>query len=404
MLTEQQKVLVKATVPILRESGVALTDYFYKRMLNNNPELKETFNMGHQRSGAQASALAGAVLAYAENIDDPMVLAPVVELICNKHVSLNIQAPDYNIVGENLLYSISEVLSIPMDAPLIDAWKAAYFQLADLFIATEKKLYEEQAAKVGSWVGWRNFVVDKKVRESNEVTSYYFVPEDGKAIPLFKPGQYVTVRVYVSELGIKQPRQYSLSNMPGEDFLRISVKREDPHQEGQNPGYVSSTLHNIINEKDVVELTAPIGNFVLVNPSNVNVLISAGVGLTPMVSMLKSLSNQSSKAVHFIHTSRGSTAHALRDEVKGIASSNDTVKLHINYRNISSTDVQGEDYHTHGHLNLNDLSADWLPADADYYLCGPIAFMQEKRKELVEFGISNDRIHSEAFSTGGVPA
>lgn len=101
-MTPQQIDLVKATVPVLRENGVALTGYFYNRMLGNNPELKETFNMGHQRSGAQAQALAGAVLAYAENIEDPSVLLPVVELIAHKHVSLNIQAPDYNIVGENL--------------------------------------------------------------------------------------------------------------------------------------------------------------------------------------------------------------------------------------------------------------------------------------------------------------
>ena len=131
-MTPQQIELVKATVPVLRENGVALTGYFYNRMLGNNPNLKETFNMGHQRSGAQAQALAGAVLAYAENIEDPSVLLPVVELIAHKHVSLNIQAPDYNIVGENLLHSISEVLSISMEDPLIDAWAAAYGQLADL--------------------------------------------------------------------------------------------------------------------------------------------------------------------------------------------------------------------------------------------------------------------------------
>ena len=87
MLSQHQKDIVKATVPVLRENGVALTDYFYKRMLNNNPELKETFNMGHQRTGAQAKALAGAVRAYAENIEDPMVLAPVIELTFHKHVS-----------------------------------------------------------------------------------------------------------------------------------------------------------------------------------------------------------------------------------------------------------------------------------------------------------------------------
>ena len=164
-MTPQQIELVKATVPVLRENGVALTGYFYNRMLGNNPNLKETFNMGHQRSGAQAQALAGAVLAYAENIEDPSVLLPVVELIAHKHVSLNIQAPDYNIVGENLLHSISEVLSISMEDPLIDAWATAYGQLADLFISTEKAIYEQHQQTKGSWLGWRNFKIAKKVVE-----------------------------------------------------------------------------------------------------------------------------------------------------------------------------------------------------------------------------------------------
>lgn len=122
--------------------------------------------MGHQRTGAQAKALAGAVLAYAENIEDPMVLAPVIELICHKHVSLNIQAPDYDIVGENLLHSISEVLSVPMEDELISAWAAAYGQLANLFIETEQKMYLEHEQTKGSWLGWRNFVVSKKLKKA----------------------------------------------------------------------------------------------------------------------------------------------------------------------------------------------------------------------------------------------
>ena len=155
-MTPQQIDLVKATVPVLRENGVALTGYFYNRMLGNNPELKETFNMGHQRSGAQAQALAGAVLAYAENIEDPSVLAPVIELIAHKHVSLNIQAPDYNIVGENLLHSISEVLNISMEDPLIDAWAAAYRKIEKVFINAERAIYEQHKKTKGSWLGWHN--------------------------------------------------------------------------------------------------------------------------------------------------------------------------------------------------------------------------------------------------------
>lgn len=422
MLNERQKELVKATVPVLQENGVALTDYFYKRMLKNNPDLKETFNMGHQRSGAQAKALAGAVLAYAENIDDPGALAPVIELVCHKHVSLNIQSPDYDIVGENLLHSISEVLNISMEDELIAAWGAAYQQLADIFIATEKKIYEEHKNTTGSWTGWRNFIVDRKVRESAEITSFYLVPEDGQALPPYKPGQYITLRVLVPALGIKQPRQYSLSSSPADSYLRISVKREDPRVEGQDPGYVSSTLHNSIQEGSTVELSAPTGNFYLLNPDATNVLISAGVGLTPMISMVNhllaehadpnfsSVSNQPSaepherqkKDIFFIHAARSSEAHALREELTNLAHQNHNLHLFIAYETVRENEIAGKDYHMQGRLKLEALPAACLPKEADYYLCGPVPFMQEQYQALLKLGIPQERIFSEAFTTGGL--
>ena len=417
MLTERQKELVKATVPVLQENGVALTDYFYKRMLKNNPDLKETFNMGHQRSGAQAKALAGAVLAYAENIDHPQVLAPVIELVCHKHVSLNIQAPDYDIVGENLLHSISEVLNIPMDDELIAAWGAAYQQLAEIFIATEQKLYEEHTQTNGSWTGWRNFVVDKKVRESAEITSFYLVPQDGQALPPYKPGQYVTLRVEVPALGIKQPRQYSLSSSPADNYLRISVKREDPRVAGQDPGYVSSTLHNAIQQGDVVELSAPTGNFYLLNPDAINVLISAGVGLTPMISMVNHLLAEHAdpqrspsaaagethkKDIFFIHAARNSQAQALREELANLAMQNSNLHLFFAWEEVQENEIAGRDYHQQGRLNLEALPAGWLPKEADYYLCGPAPFMQEQHQALIRLGIPPEKIFSEAFTTGGL--
>lgn len=419
MLTEEQKQLVKDTVPVLKESGVALTDYFYKRMLRNNPHLKEVFNMGHQRSGAQAKALAGAVLAYAENIDDPGVLAPVIELIVHKHVSLNIKGPDYNIVGENLLHSISEVLSVPMEDPLIGAWEAAYQDLAGIFIAAEKKLYDEHQSTPGSWLGWRAFTVSRKVKESEEITSFYLKPEDGQALPDYKPGQYVTLRVFVPELNLKQPRQYSLSSQPGADYLRISVKREDPRAEGQDPGYVSSTLHNAVSEGDTVELSAPAGNFFLLNPNVDNVLISAGVGLTPMMSMTHHLLAETAdpnsrlaqgagtpapdkKQIFFLHAARSSDVHALRQELSALADQNNNLQIFIAYEQVKENEVHGKDYHLHGRLDLNAVPSEYLPADADYYLCGPVPFMHEQYRALLERGIAKERIHSEAFGTGGV--
>lgn len=400
-MTPQQIELVKATVPVLRENGVALTGYFYNRMLGNNPALKETFNMGHQRSGAQAQALAGAVLAYAENIEDPSVLLPVVELIAHKHVSLNIQAPDYSIVGENLLHSISEVLNISMEDPLIAAWAAAYGQLADLFISTEKAIYDQHQQTKGSWLGWRNFKIAKKVVESDEITSFYLAPVDGGDLPNYEAGQYISVRVFVPELNLRQPRQYTLSTSPQADYLRISVKREDAKGELAE-GWVSNTLHSLA-EGSEIEVSAPTGNFYLIDSKKRNVFISGGVGLTPMIAMLNQLVTlDMPQPVTFIHACRSSQVHAMKQHIHDLKAKFPRLSTFTAYEFPHDGDVFGVDYEAAGRLDLWSMDAALLPTTADYYLCGPMPFMAEQHKALVARGIPAENIHSEAFGTGGV--
>lgn len=400
-MTPQQIELVKATVPVLRENGVALTGYFYNRMLGNNPALKETFNMGHQRSGAQAQALAGAVLAYAENIEDPSVLLPVVELIAHKHVSLNIQAPDYSIVGENLLHSISEVLNISMEDPLIAAWAAAYGQLADLFISTEKAIYDQHQQTKGSWLGWRNFKIAKKVIESDEITSFYLAPVDGGDLPNYEAGQYISVRVFVPELNLRQPRQYTLSTSPQADYLRISVKREDAKGELAE-GWVSNTLHSLA-EGSEIEVSAPTGNFYLIDSKKRNVFISGGVGLTPMIAMLNQLVTlDMPQPVTFIHACRSSQVHAMKQHIHDLKAKFPRLSTFTAYEFPHDGDVFGVDYEAAGRLDLGSMDAAILPTTADYYLCGPMPFMAEQHKALVARGIPAENIHSEAFGTGGV--
>lgn len=390
-ITPEQIELVKGTVPVLRESGAALTAHFYNRMLNGNPHLKEVFNLGHQRSGAQARSLAGAVLAYAENIENPSVLAPVIDLIAHKHVSLEIQAPDYNIVGENLLHSISEVLSIPMDHELIQAWAAAYGILAQVFIDAEKAIYDEHKQTEGSWVGWRKFKIAKKEQESDEITSFYLVPSDGAALPKYKAGQYISVRVFVEDLGLKQPRQYTLSDSPKAEYLRISVKRE-PENGDWKAGWVSNTLHGY-SEGQEIEVTAPTGNFFLVNPDKKNVFISGGVGLTPMVAMLNQVVEAGvPQPVSFIHACRNEKVHAMKKHIEDVKAQFDNVKTFVTYE-------EGQADAT-GRLDLANVPADLLPADADYYLCGPLAFMKAQQDALVARGIPAAQIHFEAFTTG----
>lgn len=402
MLSNSQREHIKATIPVLQEHGEALTRYFYNRMLSNHPELKEVFNLGHQRSGAQAHALAGAVLAYAQHIDNPAVLGAAIQMMTQKHVSLNIQPEQYAIVGENLLASISEVLNVPMDSELIAAWAAAYGQLADILIGIEKNRYDEQAAQSGGWLGWRSFKVAKKVAESSEITSFYLQATDGKPLPSYQPGQYISLRVFVPELGLKQPRQYTLSDTPNPLSFRISVKREDAREQ-LAAGWVSNTLHHHIQEGDLVELTAPIGDFVLKDPQRTNVMISGGVGLTPMMAMLNHLSALDMPApVHFLHACRNSNVHAMKQQLDALKTKHANLRTHISYEQVQPSEQQDTDYQQHGYLDLTQLTADWLPTDADYYLCGPKPFMQAQYQNLRQHGIASERIHYEAFGTGGI--
>ncbi|HJS01054.1 MAG TPA: globin domain-containing protein, partial [Flavobacterium sp.] len=225
-MNSEQKQLIKATIPILQSSGELLTAYFYKRMFEHNPELKQVFNMGNQANGKQKNALAAAVLAYAEHIDNPSVLINVLKGIGNKHVSLNIQAQDYAIVGAHLIASIREVLGDVATAELLEAWTTAYNELAEIMIGIEAEFYHNNENKKGGWKAWRNFTIKEIVDESDEIKSFYLYPTDGKAIAEYNSGQYISVQVFVKELGLIQPRQYSLSSAFNPNHYRISVKRE----------------------------------------------------------------------------------------------------------------------------------------------------------------------------------
>ena len=312
--------MVKATAPVLKTHGVALTRHFYARMFEHNPELKHIFNQGHQAGGEQQQALAGAVAAYAEQIDDPSVLAPVVTRIVHKHVSLGVRPEHYPIVGKHLLASIREVLGEAATDELVDASAAAYGQLADLLIAEEARLYADSAAKPGGWTGWRAFRVARREAESSEITSFYLEPADGGQVPGYQPGQYVSVRLYVPELGLMQPRQYSLSDAPGQGRLRISVKRE-PGVAGAPAGRVSNALHDRLQVGGVLDVAPPQGDFQLREAGGAPVvLLSGGVGLTPMVSMLNHLVRaDDGRQIRFVHGCRNRDAHAMRDHVNTIA-------------------------------------------------------------------------------------
>ncbi len=399
MLTSRQIELIKATVPVLRENGVALISYFYKRMLSGNPELQNTFNNAHQERGHQQKALAGAVLAYAENIENPAVLLGAVKHIATKHCTVGIRPEQYGIVGKHLLASIREVLGQAATDELIEAWAAAYGQLADILIGVESGIYKDQTMAEGGWSGWRPFVIERKVVETPEVTSFYLRPTDKGAVSGYKPGQFVSVRVYLPELGVMQPRQYSLSRAASDDgMLRISVKRIDA-KDAAPAGLVSNHLHGL-SEGAIVELSAPTGEFFLDEGTNPVVLVSAGIGITPVMAMLQDiLAKNPQRPVTFLHVARSTENFALMNEVRQCMPKLTNGKCGVYLTQAKEGDGKCTCF-KFGRPDAAAVAALAPTADADVYICGPVDFMKSMSLAFAAAGVPAEQIHTEAFGTG----
>jgi nitric oxide dioxygenase len=397
MLTQKTKDIVKATVPVLADHGYEIVKCFYSRLLEKNPDLKNMFNMAHQEQGQQQQSLARAVYAYAEHIEDPSSLMHVLKNISNKHASLGVRPEHYPIVGQYLLAAIKEVLGIAATDEIISAWAQAYGNLADLLMGMESDLYEQSDAKLGGWTGWRTFVVREKQPESSVITSFILEPSDSGPVENFEPGQYVSIAIEIPALGLQQIRQYSLSDMPNGHSYRISVKRE-AGSGAQPPGYVSCMLHDHVNVGTQVKLAAPYGTFHIdVSAKTPLVLISGGVGLTPMVSMLRRAIQDAQRQVVFIHGARNSGVQAMRNRLREIAKTHTNFSLTVFYDAPLPQDVRGVDFDVLGHVDVSSIKNAILLPDADYYICGPIPFMRLQHDSLKALGIHETRIHYEVF-------
>jgi len=316
MLCAEQRALIKATVPLLETGGEALTNHFYKLMLAEHPEVRPLFNQAHQASGDQPRALANGVLMYAKHIDRLDQLGGLVSQVINKHVALQVLPEHYPIVGSCLLRAIREVLGAEIATDeVIEAWAAAYGQLADILIGSEETLYSATANAPGGWRGARAFRVARKVVESAEITSFYLEPEDGGAVVGHKPGQYIGLRLEVEGQEIR--RNYSLSAASNGRDYRISVKRE--------PGGVASNALHRMEPGDSLELFAPAGEFTLQPSDKPLVLISGGVGITPTLAMLEEAVT-TDRPIHFIHCARNADAHAFRQTIDALAEQHTQLK------------------------------------------------------------------------------
>ena len=397
MLTQAQRDIVKSCAPALRTHGLALTKNFYARMFQANPELKHLFNMSHQATGEQQQALALAVLGYAENIDNTAVLTPVLNVVTAKHASIGIRAEHYPIVGRHLLAAIADVMGNAATAEVLEAWAAAYGQLADALIEAEQALYMQAATAEGGWSGWRPFKVDSVVRESSEIASFYLKPTDDGALPPFQPGQFVSVRT-VDDAGMTHIRQYSLSDAPHRDHLRLTVKRQDAGNDAP-AGIVSTALHLDVSEGDVIELSFPQGHFVVDQDKDTPlVLLSGGVGITPMLGILGHVAKeQPERSIHFAHAARNRDVHAMNDWLRNMAERHQRLDVEIYYEEVGATDVEGRHYDKQGRIDAARIAAQDHLANADYYICGPRGFMAAQIDSLKRVGVPESRIHAEFF-------
>lgn len=381
---------VKSTVPTLVAHGPEITAAMYARLFED-AHIRALFNHSNQRSGAQVHALSAAIIGYASNIEDLSVLAPVVERIAQKHIGYDILPEHYPFVGRALLAAIRDVLGAGATDDVLEAWGEAYGFLANVLQGRETLIRETILAEPGGWTGWRSFVIESRVRESEVITSFILRPEDGGAVLRHRAGQYLTLRIDTpEEPGLK--RNYSISAAANGATYRISVKREPE-------GRASNYLHDRAEVGMRLELTPPAGDFHLPDdPERPVVLLSGGVGLTPMVSMLETIvSDHPHLETHFVHGALSGETHAMAAHVRDLAGTRDTISSITFYSEPGPDDVLGA---SHDHAGL--ISVDWLKAHtpfdvADFYLCGPRPFLHALVHGLRGAGVPSDRLHFETF-------
>ncbi|WMS90701.1 NO-inducible flavohemoprotein [Pseudoalteromonas sp. HL-AS1] len=387
MLSDKTIEIVKSTVPLLAQAGTVVTNHFYKRLFSHNPELKNIFNMANQDTGRQQFALFNALAAYAQNIDNLAVLKEALTRINHKHTSLNILPEHYPIVGAHLIGTLKELLPEQFTPDVEYAWREAYGVLADICITEEAALYEHSKNKHGGWAGTRQFEITNKQAESELVTSFTLTPVDGEAVITHKPGQYLGIKVKPEGAEYEEIRQYSISQKSNAKNYRISVKKELQPK----PGMVSNYLHSL-EQGTIVELYPPAGDFFLRNNTNPAVLISAGVGQTPMLAMLETLlSDNSNQEIMYLHACENTQQHSFSKYLYDLTAQNNRLKT-ITWFNQAT---EGADFT--GLMNLNAVQAQLPLSNGDFYLCGPAGFMAFIKNQLLELGVKNEQIHYEVF-------
>lgn len=357
--------IIKATTPVVAPKTREIVDDFYPRMFRQNPETKAFFNQANQfaEPPMQRLALANAVVAYASNVDTLANVSGAVNLIAHKHCGLGVEPEHYGIVHKNLMESIGHVLGDVVTPEIGQAWSDAVLALAKIMYETETDLYDMAQKRSGGWKGKREFKISAVKSVTSDCKEFTFEPVDGSTAPIdFTPGQFLTLHL-TKHSAEATPRHYTVTNAPGKPFLQCCIKKIEK-------GFISNLMHGL-KEGDVVELSPPFGVFNL-KPENKCVLISAGIGATPMKCFLDAAKDN---VELLVHVDKNADAHPFLDHVK--ASGVSTEIMYTSERpRPSGADVA-------------ELVKQKGLTHCDCYLCGPPPFLTSVKASLLEAGVQN---------------
>jgi nitric oxide dioxygenase len=389
MLSPASLAIVRETLPAVAAAIPEITTVFYGKLFADHPSLlSDLFNRGNQATGAQQQALAGSIARFATLVvnnpdQDP---GPLLARVAHKHASLGVTPDQYEIVHTYLFAAIADVLGAAVTAEVAAAWDELYWLMARTLIGLEAGLYRDSGLQPGPSL--RPWKVLARREETTDVVSFVLRPHDGGPTPAFRAGQYVSVAATLPD-GARQIRQYSLSSAPEDAARRITVKRA---RDGVGPdGEVSNWLRANVAVGDVLMLSSPYGN-VVVDPGDAPLLLaSAGIGCTPVISILQHLvATSSSRPVTVVHADRSLADHPLRQELHDSIRDLPNARAHIWYERAHP----GWPARRTGFADLSSLD---LPDNLQAYLCGPVPFIGAVRQQLIRRGVPAAAIRYELF-------
>lgn len=397
MLSAESAEVVRATLPAVGGAIGDITPIFYRRMFAAHPELeRDLFNRGNQAQGDQQRALAGSIAAYATLLvsDNAPDKSDLLARVANKHASLGITEDQYVIVHKHLFDAIGEVLGDAVTEEVAVAWDEVFWEMADTLISLEKDLYAKAGVEPGQT--WQQLVVGRRTQESPDTVSFVLASPDGAPLPAAHPGQYVSVAVRLPD-GARQIRQYSLTRAPERMEWGISVKAigDVLADDGSKlpAGEVSNFLHHNVFEGDELTVSPPFGDLVLEESTDPLLLISAGIGCTPIIGMLHFLTRSNTeREVSVLHADRSPARHAHRQELADLVARLPGSAMHHWYEDLGVRPATDKTK-----LGLIDLAGIDIRPDAQVYLCGPLPFMESVRRALLERNVPEQNIRYEVF-------